>query len=121
MSTMRLLKSVAGLWPRSAHNMGHRSPFDFCSSWSRRLNVLLWHVVLSLAVKLQSPTMCVFISMDRHLVHMRDGLYVLLHPWMCTPLATSANESFLARKDVVEYACIVWSDPMVLASFMTWL
>ena len=43
-----------------------------------------------------------------------------LHLWMWTPHATS-SESLLARKGVVEYACIVWSDPVVLASFRVWL
>jgi hypothetical protein len=39
----------------------------------------------------------------------------LLHLWICTPHATS-NESLLARYGADEYACIVWSDPVVLAS-----
>ena len=39
----------------------------------------------------------------------------LLHLWMCTPHATS-SESLQARKGGVEYACMVWSDPVVLAS-----
>jgi hypothetical protein len=53
-------------------------------------------------------------------VHMRDELCFLLHLWMCTPHATS-SESLLARKCVVEYACIVWSDPVVLALYRIWL
>ncbi len=44
----------------------------------------------------------------------------LLLLWMCTPHATS-SESLLARKGFVEYACIVWSDPVVLASRKIWL
>ena len=44
----------------------------------------------------------------------------LLHLEICTPHATS-SESLLARKGVVEYACIVWSEPVVLASFRIWL
>jgi hypothetical protein len=116
MSALRLLKSVTGLWPRSAHSMGHRPPFDFCRCWSRSLKVLLWRLVLSLAVNLQPPSMCVFVSGDWHLVHMRDGLCFLLHMWMCTPHATS-SESLLARKGVVEYACIAWSELVVLVSF----
>ena len=115
MSTVRLLKSVTGLWPRSEHSMGHCPPSDFCRSWSRILNVLLWRLVQSLAVNLQPPSMCVFVSGDWHLVHMRDGLCFLLLRWMCTPQATS-SESLLARKGVVEYACIVWSDALVLVS-----
>jgi hypothetical protein len=48
------------------------------------------------------------------------GAVLFLHMWMCTPQATS-NESRLARKGVVEYACIVWSDLVVLASCRIWL
>jgi len=115
MSTARLLKSVTGLWPRSSHSMGHRPPFVFCRSCTRSLNVLLRRLILSLAVNLQPPSMLVFVSGDRHFVHMRVGLCFLLHLWMCTTHATS-SESLLARKGVVEYACIVWSDLVVLAS-----
>ena len=75
--------------------------------------MLSWRFVLSLAMNLQPPSMCVFVSGDWHLVHMRDRLCLLLHLWMCTPHATS-SESLLARKGDVEYACIVWSDPMFL-------
>jgi hypothetical protein len=57
---------------------------------------------------------CVFVSGDWQLVHMKDVMYFLLHMWICTPQATS-NESRMARKGLVEYACIVWSDPVVLA------
>ena len=64
--------------------------------------------------------MCVFVSGDWHLVHMRDGLCFLLHMWTCTPHATS-SESLLARKGSIEYACIVWSDPVVLASYKIWM
>jgi hypothetical protein len=120
MSIVRVLKSVTGLCPKSAHRMDQRRPFEFCSSWSRSRNVRLWRLTLSLAVNLQPPGMCVFVSGDRHLVHMRDRLCFLLHQWMCTPHATSI-ESLLARKGVVEYACIVWSDSVVLASFRIWL
>ena len=116
MSSVRLLKSVTGLWPRSAHMMGHRPPFVFCRSWSRSWKVLLWYLVLSLAVNLQPPIMCVFVSGDWHLVHMRDGLCFLFHLWICTPHATF-SESLPAQKGVVEYAWIVWSDHVVLASF----
>ena len=115
-----LLKSVTDFWPKSAHNMGHRPPLDFCRCWWRRRNVLLWRLVRSFAVNLQPPSMCVFVSSDWHLVHMRDGLCFLLHLWLCTPHATS-SESLLARKGVVEYACIVWSDPVVLASRKIWM
>ena len=115
MSTVRLLKSVTGLWPRSAHRMGHRPPFVFCRSWSRSRKVLLWRFVLSLAVNLQPPSMCVFVSGVWLWVHMRDGLCFHLHLWICTPHATS-GEFLLARKGIVEYAWIVWSDPVVLAS-----
>jgi hypothetical protein len=38
-----------------------------------------------------------------------------LHLWMCTPHATS-TESLLVRKGAVDYACIVWSEPLVLVS-----
>ena len=51
---------------------------------------------------------------------MRDGLCFLLHLWMCTPQATF-SEFRLARKGVVEYAWIVWSDPVVLALCRIWL
>ena len=95
--------------------MGHRPPLDFCRCWSSSLNVLLWRLVRSFAVNLQPPSMCVFVSGDWHLVHMRDGLCFLLHLWMCTPKATS-NESLLVLKGVVEYAWMVWSEPLVLAS-----
>ena len=112
---MRLLKSVAGLRHRSAHKMGHRPPFDFCRYWRRCPKVLLWRLILNLAVYLYPPRICVFVSGDRHLVHMRDGLCFLLHLWICTSHATS-NESLLARYGVVEYAWIVWSDLVVQAS-----
>ena len=62
-----------------------------------------------------SKYVCLFVSGNWHLVHMRDhGLCFLLHLWMCTPRATSI-ESLLTRKGVVEYACVVWSDLVVLA------
>jgi hypothetical protein len=51
---------------------------------------------------------------------LRDGLCLLLHLWMWTPHAT-ASKYLLARKGVVEYACIVWSEPLVLASCKIWL
>ncbi len=120
MSTMRLLKSVTGLSPKSAHKMGQRPPFDFCRSWSRSHYVLLWRLIMSLAMNLQPPSMCVFVSGDWHLVHMRDGLCFLLHLRICT-LHVTSGESLLARKGVVEYAWIVWSDPAVLASFRIWV
>ena len=75
---------------------------------------------LGLAVYLQPLRMCVFVSGDWHFVHMGDGLCFLLHLWMCTPRAT-CGESLLARKGVVEYACIAWSDPVVLALCIIWL
>ncbi len=78
-SAIRLLNSVTGLWPKSAHMMGQRPPFDFLRSCSRSRNVLLWRLILSLAVNLQPPRMCVFVSGLMHLVHMRDGLCFLLH------------------------------------------
>ena len=120
MSTVRLLKSVTGLWSKSAHRMGQRPPFDFCMSYSTSLNVLLWHLIQSLAMTRQPPSMCVCVSGNWHLVHMRGGLCFLLHLWMCTPHAT-LSESLLARKGGVEYACIVWSDPLALASCKIWL
>ncbi len=95
-SGVRLLKSVTGLCPRYAHRMGHRPPSVFCSYLSRSLKVILWRFILSLAVNLHPPSMCVFVRVDWHLVHMRDGLCFLLHMWICTPHATS-NESRLAR------------------------
>ena len=95
MSTVRLLKSVTGLWPKSAHRMGHRPPFDFCRIWSRSWNVLLWRLILSLTVNLQPLSMCVFVSGDWHLVHMRVELCFLLHLRMCTPHAIF-SESLLA-------------------------
>ena len=82
--------------------------------------MLLWRFVLSLAVNMQPPSMCGFVSGDWHLVHMRDRLCFLLHLWMCTRHATS-SESLLARKEDVEYACIVLSDPVVMASLRMWL
>ena len=64
MSTTRLLKSVTGLWPKSAHRMGHRPPLDFYRCWSSSLNVLLWRLVRSLPVNLQPPRLCVFVRGD---------------------------------------------------------
>jgi hypothetical protein len=64
MSTVRLLKSVTGLWPKSAHGMGQRPLFDFCRCWSRSRNLLLWHLILSLAIHLQPPSMCMSVSGD---------------------------------------------------------
>jgi hypothetical protein len=107
MSTIRLLKSMMGLWPKSAHKMGHRPPFDFCRSWSRIRNVVLWRLVLSLAVNLQPPSMRVFVSGDWHLVHTRGRLCFLLHLWIFTPHGTS-SESLLAREGDVEYAWVVF-------------
>ena len=120
MSNVRLLKSVTGLWPKSAHKMGHRPPFVFCRDWSKSQNVLSWRLIRSLAVNRQPLSMCVWVGGDWYLVHMRDGLFFLLHMWMCTPHATSCD-SLLARKGVVEYACILWSDLVVLASCKIWL
>ena len=77
--------------------------------------MLLWRLVLSLAVFLQPPSMYVLVSGDWHLVHMWDVLCFLLHLWICTPHATS-RESLLARKGDDEYALIVWSDSVALAS-----
>ena len=71
MSVVRLLNSVTGLWPRSAHRMGHRPPFDFCRCWSRSLKVLLWRLILSLAVSLQPPSMRVFMNGDWHLMQIK--------------------------------------------------
>ena len=65
-------------------------------------------------MNLHPPRMCVFVSGDWHLVQMRDGLCFRLHLCICTPHATS-NESLLSRYGAVEYACIVWSDHVVLA------
>jgi len=96
MLDVRLLKSVAGLRPRCAHRMGHRPPFNFYRCWRRSLKVLLWRLILNLAVNLQPPMICVFVSGDWHLVHIRDGLCFLLHLWICTPRATS-SESLLSR------------------------
>ena len=42
-------------------------------------------------------------------------VFFFLHLWMCTPQPTS-NESLLALKVAVEYAWMVWSEPLVLAS-----
>ncbi len=78
-SAIRLLKSVAGLWPKSAHMMGHLLPFDLWRSCSRSRNVLLWRLILNLADNLEHPRMCVFVSGELHLVHMMDGLCSLLH------------------------------------------
>ncbi len=77
--------------------------------------MLLWLLVLSLAVNLQPPSLCVLVSGDWHLVHMWVVLCFLLHMWMCTPHAPS-KESLLDWKGDVEYAWIVRSDPVVLAS-----
>ena len=58
-SGVRVVKSVTGLWPRSAHKMGHRPPFDFCRSCSRSWNVLLCRLIPSLALNLQPLDVCV--------------------------------------------------------------
>ncbi len=72
MLVIGLVRSVTGLWPKSAHRMGRRPPFVFCRSLTYSLNVLLWGLVLSLAVYLQPPSMHVFVSGDLHFVHIRD-------------------------------------------------
>ena len=95
-SGVRFVKSVTGLWPRSAHSIGHLPPFDFCRCWRRSLNVLLCRLILSLAVNLHPPNIWVFVSGAWHLVQIRDGLCFLLHLWIWTPQATS-SESLLAR------------------------
>ena len=120
MSNVRLRKSVTGLRSKPAQRMGQRLPFDFCRSWSSSRKVLLWRLVLSLTVNLQPPRMCAFVSGDRHLVHVMDGLCFLLHLWMCTSHVTS-SESLLARKGAIEHACIVWSNLVVLALCRIWL
>ena len=66
MSDVELVKSVTGLCPRYAHRMGHLPPLDFCRCWRRSLKVLLWRLILSLAVYLHPPRMCVFVSGDWH-------------------------------------------------------
>jgi len=47
-------------------------------------------------VSTASKDKCVFVSGDRHSVHMRDRLCFLLHMWMCTlmppPLVPSGPE-----------------------------
>ncbi len=96
MSDVKSVKSVTGLCPRSAHKIGHLPPFDFRRCWRRSLKVLMCRLILSLAVYLHPPRMCVFVSGDWHLVQMRDGLCFLLHLCICTPHATS-KESLLAR------------------------
>ena len=85
----------------------------FFRSWTICRNILLWRLILSLAVNLQPPSMCVFVSGDWHLVHMKVGLCFLLHLWMCTPHTTS-RESLLALKGAVEYAWIAWSETLAL-------
>ena len=62
-----------------------------------------------------SKYVCVFVSGDWHLVHIRVELCFILHLWMCTPHATSM-ESLLPLKGAIEYAWIVWYEPLVLAS-----
>ena len=71
-------------------------------------------------MNLQPPSICAFVSGDWRFVHMRDLMCFLLHMRLFTPHATS-NESLLARKGAAEYAWIVWSDLVVLASFKIWL
>jgi hypothetical protein len=65
-------------------------------------------------VNLQPPSMCVFVSGDWHLVHMRDSFFFFLHLWIFTPHAIS-SESVLAQNGALEYAWIVWSDSVVLS------
>ena len=61
-SDVRLVKSVTGLCPKSAQRTGHLPPLDFRRCWRRSLKVLLCLLILSLAVNLQPPSMCVFVS-----------------------------------------------------------
>jgi hypothetical protein len=75
---------------------------------------MLYRLFLSLAVYVQPPSMCVFVSGDWYFVRMMDGLCFLLHLWMCTLHATS-KESLLTWRDAVEFAWIVRSDPEALA------
>jgi hypothetical protein len=49
-SAFKLVKSVAGLFPRSIPRMGQRPPFYCWRSWCMSVNVLLWRLVLNLAV-----------------------------------------------------------------------
>ena len=63
-SDVRSVKSVTGLCPKSAHRIGHLPPFDFRRCWRRSLKVLLCLLILSLAVCLHPPSMCVLVSGD---------------------------------------------------------
>ncbi len=67
-------------------------------------------------MNLQPSSLCVLARGDWHLVHMKDKMCFLLYLWIYTPHATS-SQSLLARKGAVEYAWIMWSEPLVLASF----
>ncbi len=64
MSDVKLVKSVTVLCPISAHRIGHQPPFDFRRFWRRSLKVLLCCLILSLAVNLHPPRMCVLVSGD---------------------------------------------------------
>ena len=62
MLASRLLKSVTGLCPKSAHRMGQRPPFDFFRRWSSSWNVPLLRLIMSLALYIQASSMRVFLS-----------------------------------------------------------
>jgi hypothetical protein len=86
---MRLRKSVTGCLPRSIPTVGHRPPFDFCSSWFSNRKVLLCRFVLSIAVCLHPPRRCVLLRGAWHLEHVVVGPFLRLHLCTCTPHATS--------------------------------
>ena len=102
-----LLKSVTGLLPWSSPIMGHRPPFVLWSIWCRSRKVLLCRLVISFAVCLQPPNICVSFRGDMHFVHVGVGPCILLHMCKWTPKAIS-RKSLRALYGVVEYPWMLW-------------
>ena len=67
-SGLRVVKSFIGVFPRSTPTIGHLPPFVVCRSSWRRRKVLLCRFILSLAVDLHPPRMCVLLSGECHFV-----------------------------------------------------
>ena len=100
-SSLRVVKSLFGVLPRSTPTIGHLPPFVVCRSLWRSRKLLLCRLVLSLDVVLHPPRMCVLLRCEWHFVHVSVGPCFLLNLCTCTPQATS-SESWRARSGAYE-------------------
>jgi hypothetical protein len=114
-SSVCVLKSFTGLFPKSILRIGHLPPLcDWRSSW-RSLNVLLCLEVLKFELYLHPPSRCVFVRGCLHFFHnIGPVLCFLLHRYTCVPHATS-YESRLHLYGDCECAYILKSVPVSFA------